>query len=89
MLKLYKNILSGDSVVKNPFAIHEIRVWYLGWENPMEKEMANFSSIFAWKSSWTQENGWLQCMRSQRVGYDWATKQQQQQKEEEESSLII
>ena len=70
MLKLYNNILAGDSVVKNPLAIQEMPVQSLGWENPMEKEMANCSSILAWKSSWTEETGGLQSMRSQSVGYD-------------------
>ena len=67
MLKLYKNTLAGDSVVKNPLAIQEIPVRSLGWENPMEKEMANCSSILAWKSSWTEKTGGLQSMRSQRI----------------------
>ena len=39
----------------------------------MEKEMANHSSILAWKISWTEEPGGLQSMGSQRVGHNWAT----------------
>ena len=35
--------------------------------------MATHSSILAWKISWTEEPGGLQCMGSQRVGHDWAT----------------
>ena len=35
--------------------------------------MATHSSILAWKISWTEESGWLQSMRSQSVGHDWAT----------------
>ena len=34
----------------------------LGWEDPLEKEMATHSSILAWKIPWTEEPGWLQCM---------------------------
>ena len=33
--------------------------------------MATHSSIFAWRTSWTEEPGWLQSMGSQRVGHDW------------------
>ena len=40
--------------------------------------MATRSSLLAWESLWTEETGGLQFMRSQRVGYDLATKQQQQ-----------
>ena len=44
----------------------------LGRKDPLEKEMATHSSILAWKTSWTEEIGRLQSMRSQRVGYDLA-----------------
>ena len=50
----------------------EMWVWSLGWEYPMEKEMATHSSILAWRILWTEEPGGLQSMGSQRVGYDWA-----------------
>ena len=42
----------------------------LGWEDPLEKEMATHSSIIAWKISWTEEIGGLQSMEFQRVGHD-------------------
>ena len=45
----------------------------LGWENPLEKEMATHSSTLAWKIPWTEECGRLQSMGSQRVRHDWAT----------------
>ena len=46
----------------------------LGWEYPLEKEMAIHSSILAWRIPWTKEPGiGLQSMGSQRVGNDWAT----------------
>ena len=35
--------------------------------NTLEKEMANHSSILAWKIPWTEEPGGLQSMGSQRV----------------------
>ena len=51
----------------------ETRVRSLGWEDPLEKEMATHSSILAWKIPWTMEPGRLQSMGSQRVGHDWVT----------------
>ena len=48
----------------------ETRVQSLGWENPLEKEMAIHSSTIAWKITWTEEPGRLQSMGSQRVGHD-------------------
>jgi len=45
----------------------------LGWEDPLEKEMATHSSILAWRIPCTEEPGGLQSMGSQRVGHDWAT----------------
>ena len=42
----------------------------LGWEDPLEKEMACHSSILAWRIPWTEEPGGLQPMGSQRVGHD-------------------
>ena len=55
--------------VKNLPAVQETRVQSLGWENPLEKEMATHS-ILAWKISWTEEPGGVQSMGSQRVGHD-------------------
>ena len=40
----------------------ETRVWYVGREDPLEKEMATHSSIFAWKIPWTEEPGGLQSL---------------------------
>ena len=56
--------------VKNLPAVQETQVRSLGWEDPLEKEMATHSSILAWKISWTEEPGGLQSMGSQRVGHD-------------------
>ena len=42
----------------------------LGWEDPLEKEMATHSSILAWRIPWTEEPGGLQSTGSQRVGHD-------------------
>ena len=54
-------------------AVWETRVRSLGWEDPLEKEMATHSSNLAWKIPWTEEPGGLQSMESQRVGHDWET----------------
>ena len=42
----------------------------LGWEDPLEKEMAVHSGTTAWKIPWTEEPGRLQSMGSQRVRHD-------------------
>ena len=47
----------------------------LGWEDPLEKEIATHSSILAWRIPWTEEPGGLQSMGSQRVRRNLATKQ--------------
>ena len=57
-------------LVKNLPAVQETWVRSLGWEDPLEKEMATHSSIIAWKISWTEEPGKLQSMGSQRAGHD-------------------
>ena len=59
--------------VKHLPTVRETWVQSLGWEDPLEKEMANHSRTLAWKTPWTEEPGRLQSMRSQRVGHDWAT----------------
>ena len=53
--------------------MRETWVWSLGWEDPLEKEMATHSSTLAWKIPWTEEHGGLQSTGSQRVGHIWAT----------------
>ena len=57
-------------VVKNLPATQKTQVQSLGWEDPLEMEMAAHSSILAWKIPWTEELGRLQSMGSQRVGHD-------------------
>ena len=47
----------GGSAVKNPPVMQETQVYYLGWEDPLEKEMATHSSILAWIIPWTEEPG--------------------------------
>ena len=57
-------------MVKRLSAIQETQVRSLGWEDPLEKEMAAHSSILAWKIPWTAEPSRLLCMGSQRVRHD-------------------
>ena len=64
-------------MVKRLLPMQETRVQSLGWEDPLEKEMAAHSSLLAWKISCTEEPGRLQSMGSQRVGQDLVTERQQ------------
>ena len=48
----------------------------LGWEDPLEKEMATQSSILEWGNIWTEDPGALQPWGLKRVGCDLLTKQQ-------------
>ena len=52
--------------VKNPPANQEMWVRSLGQEDPLEKEMATYSSILAWESPWTEEPGGQQSKESQK-----------------------
>ena len=65
-----ERIRPGGSVVKNQPAMQrcteEMEVYSLGWEDPLEKEMATHSSIIACKIQWTEKPGGLQFMGSQK-----------------------
>ena len=71
---LNSNFSIGASLVaqrlKHLHARRETWVQSLGWEDPLEKEMATHSSILAWRILQTEEPGRLQSMGSQRVGHD-------------------
>ena len=56
--------------VKHLPTMQDTRVQSLGWEDPLEKEMATHTSILAWKIPWTEDPGRLQSMGLQRVRYD-------------------
>ena len=56
--------------VKRLPAMRETWVRFLGWEDPLEKEMATHSSTLAWKIPWMEEPGGPQSMGSLRVGHD-------------------
>ena len=51
-------------------AMWETWIPSLGQEDPLEKEMATYSSTLAWKTVWMEEPGRLQSIGSQRVGHD-------------------
>ena len=57
-------------MVKNLPAVQETWVQSLGWEDPLEEEMATHSSNLAWRIPWTEKPGGLQSIGSQRVGHD-------------------
>ena len=56
--------------VKRLPAVWETRVRSLGWEDPLEKEMATHSRNLARKIPWTEGPGGLQSMGSQKAGHD-------------------
>ena len=63
----------GGSVVKSSPAVQEsqeTQVRSLGWEDPLEEEMATHLNIRAWRIPWTEEPCRLQSMGLQRVGHD-------------------
>ena len=57
-------------MVNNLPALQKTQVQSLGWEDPLEKNMASHSSILAWRTPWTEEPGGLQSMGSKRVRQD-------------------
>ena len=61
-------------MVKHLQAMQETLVLALGWEDPLEKEMATHASILAWEIPWTEELGGLQSRGWERVRHDLATK---------------
>ena len=67
-------------MVKNPLAMQEIWVQFLGQEDFLEEGMATHSSILAWKTPWTEEPGGLHSMGSQRVGHNSVTEHSHTQK---------
>ena len=75
LIPIYQSIRASlvAKTVKSLSAMQETWVQSLGWEDPLEKEMANHSSILAWKIPWTEEPGRLQPMGLQRVRQDWET----------------
>ena len=52
----------GGSEVNNSTVVQEMQVRSLGWEEPLEEEMATHSSILVWEILWLEEPGGLQSM---------------------------
>ena len=57
---------SDGSVVKICLPMQETEVLSPGWEDPLEKEMATYSSILAWEIPWTEEHDGLQSIGLQK-----------------------
>ena len=68
--QFYKAASLVAQSVKNPPAVQDTQVRFLGSEDLLEKEMATHSSIPAWRIPGTEEPGRLQSMGSQRVGHN-------------------
>ena len=68
---------SCGSVVKNLLAHAGGMGSILGWEDPLEKEMATHFSMLAWEISWTEDPGGLQSRGRETVGHHLAAKRQQ------------
>ena len=70
---IYDTYLRASQVAQRKricLPMQETHVRSLGWEDPLEKEMAAHSSILAWKIPWMEEPGRLLSMGSQRIGHD-------------------
>ena len=72
-VSLLQGISLVAKIVKCLPAMWETWAQSLGWEDPLEKEMATHSNVLAWRIPWTEEPGGLQSTGSQRVGHDLAT----------------
>ena len=74
LFNTFYRFATGTSLVaqriKHLPAMQDTQVQSLGWEDPLEKEMATYSSILAWRIPWTEEPGGLQSTGSQRVRHD-------------------
>ena len=57
-------------MVNTPPAVRETLVESLGWEDPLEKEMATCTSTLAWKIPWTDKPSRLQTIGLQTVRHN-------------------
>ena len=69
---IFKSFLGGSDSKESACKAGD-PIWSLCLEDTLEKGMATYSSILAWRIPWTEEPGGLEPMGSQRVGHDWAT----------------
>ena len=72
ILFIYNVVFLVAQMVNNLPAVQETRIWSLGWEGLLKKEMATHSSILAWEIPWREEPGGLQSIGTQRVRHDWS-----------------
>ena len=70
---MYVDIQQPPWWFRQQSAMQETQVQSLGWEDPLEKRMATYSSTLAQRIPWTEKSGGLQSIRSQRVRHDWVT----------------
>ena len=59
--------------IKDFSAMQKTWVWFLGWEDPLQKERATYFSILSWLITWTEKPGGLQSIGSKGVGHDRVT----------------
>ena len=64
-MRYLSHLRLGGTAVENPPADAGDVVQSMGCKDPLEKEMAAYSGILAWRISWTEEPGGLQSMGSQ------------------------
>ena len=64
-------------MIKNPLANQKTRVLSLGWEDPLEKEMATHPRTIIWEIPQAEKRGGLPSVGLQRIGHDLVTKQSQ------------
>ena len=69
-LKYHHTVSLVAQILKNPPTMQETWVQSLGWEDPLEKEMATHSRILAWRIPQTEKPGELQSVGSQRVRHN-------------------
>ena len=74
-MKLGALVFPENKKEMNLPAVQETWVQFLGQEDPLEEDMATYSSILAWRIPWTEEAVGLQSMGSQRIRHDSAAKQ--------------
>ena len=75
--------------MKNLSAMQEAWFWSLGQKDSLEKEMATYSSIPAWRNPWTEEPGELQsAMGLQRVRHDYVTEHARTNTFEKENPVV-
>ena len=76
-LVLIKRLLWWFTCLKIHLQSRKTWIQSLGWEAPLGKKMATYSSVPAWEIPWTEQPGGLQSMESHSVRHDLPAKEQQ------------